>query len=72
MKVPGQIEANWRCRCTKDLLYDYAFEGAQDLTKSSKRLRVIGTLNTGTILEVTSPHESDTSAAQSRPEHLAR
>jgi 4-alpha-glucanotransferase len=37
MNVPGQPGANWRWRCTTDMLSDSAFEWLRDLTTASHR-----------------------------------
>ena len=54
MNVPGRAEGNWRWRCTEDMLSAPAFEWLRDLTNTSNRVAVIGTPNTGKVLEAVS------------------
>ncbi|HEV3006239.1 MAG TPA: 4-alpha-glucanotransferase [Pirellulales bacterium] len=37
MNVPGQVDGNWRWRCTEEMLSTAAFQSLRDLTKSSNR-----------------------------------
>ena len=37
MNVPGCAEANWRWRCTQQMLSGPAFEWLRDLTSTSNR-----------------------------------
>jgi 4-alpha-glucanotransferase len=54
MNVPGRTDGNWRWRCTEDMLNAPAFEWLGGLTKSSNRLGLTGTPNTGKALETVS------------------
>ena len=54
MNVPGRPQGNWRWRCTEDMLSGQAFERIRNLTKSSNRLGIMGTLTVENTLEVLS------------------
>ncbi len=54
MNVPGRADGNWRWRCTEESLSGHAFERVRELTKSSNRLRAIGTPTNERVLEVAS------------------
>ena len=41
MNVPGRAEGNWSWRCTEELLSKADFHWLRDLTRSSKRLRIL-------------------------------
>jgi 4-alpha-glucanotransferase len=54
MNVPGRAEGNWRWRCTEGMLSAPAFQGLQELTKTSDRLRVLRSAPPGKMLEAVS------------------
>jgi 4-alpha-glucanotransferase len=47
MNIPGRADGNWRWRCTESMVSDPAFDWLRALTKSSNRLGVNETPNTG-------------------------